>query len=400
MKKKLYTSTLLIIVLISKMSYAQSTDSKGLYVNDFKTIIGDTLAENELLQYAMDSGFNYLILYNLYYIHNNIFDITDPASSAPLASFLKKAYRDYGIEKVAAVGETFNSFTTIHNYNMDHAADPQEMFNVYNIEYEFWNSTSVGSGGYYCTTYLSPGGYTCDTAGAFDHYFEQISKLDSLTDSYGTGVEIESETYIGNPTDGQCHEIADTLDRVLVHYYRSSDVYLSGASIYNYKDYRVPALASAGSIDKTIDMMPIFHCGSDYMEAWLTTNSIDKPYDTWLNGVDGFLSHSSDSWFGNIMSSGDVWYRYTCMPEDTLGLFEKSSFTSLKAFPNPTTGKLKIAEDFIQNRTHYEVYSIQGKLIKSGKLEPILDLTNIPSGVYLLLVSSESFRGGAIVTKR
>ena len=40
---------------------AQGT--KGLYVNDFKNIIGDPIQEDALLEFAQQEGFNYLLLY-------------------------------------------------------------------------------------------------------------------------------------------------------------------------------------------------------------------------------------------------------------------------------------------------------------------------------------------------
>ncbi len=387
-----------ISLMYSNQVCGQQEDIKGLYVNDFKYIIGDTVAENKLLQYSVDSGFNYLILYNLYYIHNNLFDITDPVTAAPLADFLKKAYSKYGILEIAAVGETFNSFATIHDYNMDHMSDAQQIFNVYNIEYEFWNSGSTGPGGYYCTTYLSPGGYSCDTAGAFDHYYIQIARLDSLTDSYAPTAYIKSETYIGSPTDGQCTSIADTLDRVLVHYYRSSDVYVSGASIYTYKESRMPALAEAGSESQPITMMPIFNCESSFMGPWLTTNSIAKPYDTWLNGTDGFLSHVADDWYGSIESKGYVWYRYSCMPDTPLSVIE-NKIEHLRVYPNPTIGLLNIHSQFYNSSTSYTIYSMMGNIVQRGRLDQVLDFRHLSSGFYYILIEKENYRGVAIVEK-
>ena len=220
--------TIAIFIFSSTFAFAQPGwpgDVKGLYVNDFKFIVGNTAAENDLLEFAQDSGFNYLILYNLYYIHNNLFDITTAATSLPLSDFINKAKTLYGIHAVAGVGETYNSFANFHAYNQLHLGDVTRLIDVYNMEFEFWNNSTTAPGGYYCTTYLDPDGLACDTANAFDFYLEELCRLDSLCDAHAY---IKSETYIGNPTAGQCTALSGCADRILVHYYRTSDVYGDG----------------------------------------------------------------------------------------------------------------------------------------------------------------------------
>ncbi len=275
---------------------------KGMYVNDFKYIIGHPALEDELLNYASANGYNYLLFYNLYYIHNNLFDITDPVASAPLSDFLARAKNDYGILYTGAVGETFNSFGTIHDYNLDHLGTPAAQFDIYNIEFEFWNTGTTGPGGYYCTTYLEP--MPCDTATAFDFLETELCRLDSLCDEY---TWLNSEIYIGNPTELQCAKLAKCADRVLVHYYRSSDVYGSGNSIYNYKKYRLPPLTDSVA---HIHIMPIFNCRPSYMGPWLASHPESQAYDTWQNGLNGYVDDPG-SWKSKMTVDGYIWFRYT-----------------------------------------------------------------------------------------
>lgn len=294
---------------IISLSYTSSTfgQIKAMYVNDFKYIVGDIPKEDELLSYAQDSGFNYLIFYNLYYIHNNLFDLTDPVASQPLADFLSKAKDDYGILYAGAVGETFNSFANIHDYNLDHLATPSERFDIYNLEFEFWNLSTTGPGGYYCTTYLEPA--PCDTVEAFNFSFNELCRIDSLTGEYPW---LSSEVYIGNPSVTQCAKLATCVDRILVHYYRSSDTYAGGNSIYNYKKYRMEALTDSVASTK---IMPIFAGTPSFMGTWLETHPESQAFETWMYGVNAY-DDEMGAWTSKVTIDGYVWYRWTDMKPD------------------------------------------------------------------------------------
>lgn len=300
---------LLMSFFLFKSAYSQAV--KGMYVNDFVNIVGDVTAENDLLIQAQANGYNYLILYNLYAIHNTLFDITDPITSQPLADFIEKARTLYGITQVAGVGETYSSFTNIHDYNLDHAATPNQQLDHYNIEFEFWNSGSVGDEGYYCTTYLEPLGLPCDTSGSFAFLIDNLCDLHTLCDDFAY---IDSEMYIGWPNAGQAKQIADCTDRLLVHYYRGSDVYMTGNSIYNYGVDRLPDLAASDDLSV---VMPIFNCQPDYMGAWLDANPENQAFDTWMNGLNGY-NDAVGSWKSNTLVDGHVWFKYTCMPAGVL----------------------------------------------------------------------------------
>lgn len=306
-------NVLLILTLVISISFSVNGQVKSLYVNDFKFVVGNTIEENKLLKFAQDSGYTYLILYNLYYIHNNLFEITDSLTALPLSNFISKAKTDYGILYIGGVGETYNSFNNIHDYNLDHIHSPLQRIDVYNIEFEFWNEGSTGPDGYYCTTYLETNGLTCDTTSAFEFILEDLCRLDSLCDEYDWLI---SEVYIGSPTERQCADLAQCIDRVLIHYYRSSDVYVNGNSIYNYKSERLPALTDSVA---SIRVMPIFNGRSSFMGPWLLFHPEDQAYETWWYGLNGY-DDDIGSWKTEVTIDGYVWYRYTSMYEVVLPL--------------------------------------------------------------------------------
>ena len=86
--------------------YAQShpeasTELRGLWVTKFKNnVLGNTSAENSLLQYAQTYNFNYLICTNMYFI------LTEDCGSfttemIQLQAFIEKAHNVYGIALIS-----------------------------------------------------------------------------------------------------------------------------------------------------------------------------------------------------------------------------------------------------------------------------------------------------------
>ncbi len=350
---------------------ALSGQTKSLYVDGLKYIIGDYYKENELLQYAKDSGYDYLLCYNINYIHHHLFDITDPVTAKPLSDFIHKAKVNYGISKVGAIGEKYSSFDAIHDYNLDHINIPEERFDVYNLEFEFWNPNSTGPGGYYCTTYLEPRGLPCDTGGAFQFIYPELCKIDSTCDEYDW---LHSEIYIGNPTTLQCAKVAKCADRVLVHYYRKKDVYNNGNSIYNYKSYRLEPLTD--SVD-FIHVMPIFSGEDNFMGPWLKSHSEAQPFHTWLHGKNAWDAQTG-AWKKKMNIDGYVWFTYTVMhntnpppPPSLNGTIAFFRYTSWGAqdgelytynFENDTLKPISASWSNVEN-TLYPDFSPDGKYL-------------------------------------
>lgn len=304
----LYINRLLfaVIVLVFACPVA-AQDTKGMYVNDFKNIIGDEEKETELLTYAQQQGFNYLLLYNMYWIHKNVFDLTDPVAAQPLADFIERAKTEFGILEVGAVGEKRSSFDKLITYQENFSGNANQLFDIFNIEFEFWNKNVVQN--VYCSDYLEDAGFPCSTTGAFKFYLKEIKALDELCNSIG----LKSETYIGQITSSQGRSIGRYCDRVLVHYYRKSDTYSNGNSLYNFKSDRLEKLAPKNG---TLKVMPIFAATSSFMGPWLTENSIDAAFETYMNGQAGY-NDDNGSWKDHIEIDGFQWYTYTHLLEHT-----------------------------------------------------------------------------------
>lgn len=76
---------------------------------------------------------------------------------------------------------------------------------------------------------------------------------------------------------------------------------------------------------------------------------------------------------------------YTAYFESTTqGINEPDNHT-ITVYPNPTSGIVKIASDDV---TRIDVYSVNGKLVKSVSKQSVIDLSSLPSGVYTLRVET------------
>jgi len=294
MKKAIFS---FIIVFSFSRGISQTA---GLYVDKFNIILGNVQKEDSLLNYAVSKGFNYLALYDLWTI-NSTSSLTNTLSAAPLANFINKAKTVFGISKIGAIGENFSFFNNIiHIYNQQHSSANQK-FDVYNLEFEFWITSSVNTGGIYCTAYLRPGGFTCDTSGGFKFYIRELRRMDSL----GNAAGITSETYIGWPNSGQAKAIVRNCDRVLVHAYVSNQ-----NTTYTYTKNRLIDLAGGTTV---ANVMPIFSAEPSFMGPWVQTN---PPALAFSNYNASFIADTGP-WKSNVFMAGYQWFAYSYMPKNT-----------------------------------------------------------------------------------
>ena len=201
-----------LLLIVSPFLTAQ----RALYVNDFANIINDAAQKTELLTYAQRNQITDLIFYELHLVHNQ-HDLTNAATNQILADFLTDAKQNYGITKVAAAGENAWFFENrIIAYN-DSRILAIEKFDVLGMEFEFWTPLFTDPGGYYCVNYLTPNGFSCDNAGAYAFCKGELQQMATLAAANSHPMTVEM--YVGWPTAIQLQEIADIVDKTLIHAY-------------------------------------------------------------------------------------------------------------------------------------------------------------------------------------
>ena len=62
-----------------------------------------------------------------------------------------------------------------------------------------------------------------------------------------------------------------------------------------------------------------------------------------------------------------------------------------KAYPNPTTGLLSVVNPY-NSSINYNIYSSIGQLVQSGEIENLLDMSNLNSGLYLVIFEKEEVK--------
>ncbi|NOQ71344.1 MAG: hypothetical protein GQ574_05055 [Crocinitomix sp.] len=371
------------------IAYFERIPLVGLYVNDFKFILGDEDAETDLLEFAQDNGFNYLVFYNLSYINTHKYDLTDPDEAIVLANFIQRAKEDYGIAQVAAVGEKNASFDKIEVFNSLFGDSWFQKIDVLNLEFEFWTDVLGDVFAYYCENYLEPGGYPCTNAGAFDFYSDQLELIDERAHEMG----IISEIYLGYTSDDESIALAERVDRILLHHYRTNHVYGDGSSIYNYHTYRIRAIALS---ERKPAVMPIFSSRSYHMGPWLIDHSLHEAMETWLYGVEGYYDDDAEG-VSDLPISGNIWYRYTSFLEIGGGPHSPIKEDSGEARPD-----IKISQNFERPEViialeleqypidnYAQIHNLQGDLILeillSEKLNRIA-INQLNAGIYICSV--------------
>ena len=295
--KKIFQQFLVSVsLLLGWSASAQTPALRGIYINDFDVIFRNSVKEDSLLTYLRDSSYNYMALYDLQSI-----DFNNSTQVSALASFIRRAHDQYGVQYVGAVGESLSLFANkIVPYNNNHPS-ASEKFNVFNVEFEFWTTSSVSPGGNYCVQYLQQANCSCDTAGAFLYYKSLIRGVDSLANLQGA----ISETYVGWFNQGQGQYIANTMDRILLHAYRIDET-----SVYGYSKTRLGYL---GSTSRVVQVAPIFSSEPIFMGPWLSNHAQIQAYNRYLADFNA----DNSAWKSKISLQGYQWFTYTMMPRNT-----------------------------------------------------------------------------------
>ncbi|MBT6439749.1 MAG: T9SS type A sorting domain-containing protein, partial [Flavobacteriales bacterium] len=77
---------------------------------------------------------------------------------------------------------------------------------------------------------------------------------------------------------------------------------------------------------------------------------------------------------------------------DFISTFEELVADNIfKVYPNPTAGLLSVVNPF-NSPIRYQVFSSIGRLVQSGEVRSLLDVSNLNSGMYFVLFEKEDVR--------
>lgn len=224
----------LIFILILLLAIPLVANDRKLYVDNFKNVVGNIEEEHKLLSFAQTLNIEELILYDLDKIHR-VNDLTKRNTNDVLARFIKKAKTIYDMKRITASGESANFFIeVIHKYNKSRT-DLRERFDVYNLEFEYWNSSTT-YGNYYCENYLRKNGIPCTKAGAFNYFKESLLVLRLLSKELEKPTLVQA--YIAKFTPEEVRKIEPYVDVLLVTCYERSLTRLKSTAIKNVENLR------------------------------------------------------------------------------------------------------------------------------------------------------------------
>lgn len=324
---KLKTLLFIVSTTIIYTIHAQDTAViRALYVDQFfeadssVIILGDSVAEQQLFDYAQNCGYNYFILYGLSAVPlgNN----TEAVDA--LRSFVRRAHENYDI-KLACIGQSSKFFDRIYRkYQSLEDVDSVERLDSYHLEFEFWKSYHSGVyTGYYCDTFLEPNGYSCDSIGAFSFAMDELDKIDSIAQLssdptiYKHPTAVSTEIYIGWINEYHAEVLLEKvaenkLDRILGATYKPA---LEDGSLNLYHFFhQEERLQFLGEQNIHFDYLPIFAVKEDegnHLGDWM--DSIGSIPYVWEHYKGAFLTDTS-SYTHSINLKGYVWYNYSQMP--------------------------------------------------------------------------------------
>lgn len=408
MKRNLYllTSSLIFTFfsygLSSQPLPPHTLDLKGLWVTDFKTVVlGDTTAENELLQYAVDNDFNYLICTNMFQILTaNCTPFT--SEMVDLQAFIEKAHTVYNIQYVSGNVGTDATAAKIQDYNNCSSVTAAQRFDMITYECEFYNSSSNGS---------------CPDFTSFLSQLQNIRMICDSTMSSDPTQNLLCEVYIGgagstgnvltNSSQTEMQQIAAFSDHILITYYRS-DPFQSGGNFFNWTITRLEWLASAGDIpNKIVLLLKSRDTDTNNMYDYLLNYSgthfdaVRDPYHAWVEGTaynssltKGYIESHTDGtypWLSGIQVVGFTWFEHLANLEiadslltSVVSLPTEDQFT---IYPNPAHFTLTVNHDQVEIE-QLELWDLSYRLIRKEKNKSIA-VADLPPGLYILKIKTK-----------
>lgn len=110
---------------------------------------------------------------------------------------------------------------------------------------------------------------------------------------------------------------------------------------------------------------------------------------TYKISTDYFSSYLICSWKDDSNTFGSKYYEGDCDPEIKTGTIDRTpKQNTISVYPNPAHHEIRIAGDQNERFKAYRVLSVDGRLVKSGRLtnEQVISAKEISSGLYVVVL--------------
>jgi len=247
------------------------------------------------------------LLFGIHVVHNT-YDISNLATNGILAEFISKAKTKYHILSIGAIAESGYYFTNVIDVYNNSRSNASEVFDIYNLEFEYWQPSSLDIAIYYCNNYLIPNGLPCTNNGAFQFFLSSLQTIKSL--AIASPLAITTEAYVGWPTAGQADTIGANLDRLHLHAYRNDP-----NTAFGYAQSRL--INFANGTTPGLDVSIIFSSEPVFMQTWLENNSMVSAENIF---EEDFFEGSS-GWSNNVNLQGFTYFTYSYMTSVPLEVY-------------------------------------------------------------------------------
>lgn len=112
------------------------------------------------------------------------------------------------------------------------------------------------------------------------------------------------------------------------------------------------------------------------------------PYDQFDGAVDG----NEGGPFRCYTDNNFVTYKpsYTEVCDYIMGTEELTANASFQIYPNPVSDWIQISLNVVNEYLKYSIYSSEGKKVQTGQMSEQIDVSNLPSGIYTLLIENQT----------
>ena len=305
MNKKQLLLGIFLFFFLKQFGYQRT-----LFVDDFNSILGNPSKEDRLLKFAIKNNFKTLLLYQLNKVDKHS-PLTDPNKNSVLADFLSKAKTKFGIQKIGASGESASFFTTRIDVYNNTRKKPEEKFDIYNLEYEYWSKKASEDGGYYCTNYLEENKIPCNRNGSFTYFISNLKELKSLSKNNTHNIKVEA--YVGYYTQNEIQEITKYCDRLLIHAYGKTPK-------LSFKTAK-KSLENLYKINSKIRTSILFSTRINQLGNWLRKNTLKASENSFFNE----MNISNKSLIKKLVFDGFSYHTYSYL-EKSVNYFSYNNY--------------------------------------------------------------------------
>ena len=157
----------------------------------------------------------------------------------------------------------FTNTINLYNNSRD---QPNEKFDIYNLEYEYWSKNASGENGYYCVNYLQDNSTPCNREGSFNFFIENLKELKKLSKENTHSIQIDA--YVGYYSQKEIEIIAKYSDRLIVQAF--------GRNPETSFKYAKKSLEHVLKNNSTIKTSLVFSTRMDKMGYFLKFNDLQK----------------------------------------------------------------------------------------------------------------------------